>query len=597
MSMQSRRGIVTIAFIVLLFGPAIYLRTISDQITPRDTKTASNEELLSRYGFVLREAASEAGIAFKHQPPALDSRLEHIGPQVAAMGASVSVVDFDRDDWQDFYVTSSAPGTKNQLYRNRQDGTFEDVADPLGLAGLNLPGSGACIGSVWADIDNDGFEDVLVFKWGRPELFRNREGKSFERLTESAGLPEWANVGCATWFDYDRDGLVDLLLAGYWRDEIRLEQIENTRIMPESFEYAKNGGRKWLLRNQGKGRFEDVTKRADINSTRWTLAVIAADFNNDAYPDLFLSNDYGVSELYINEEGKGFREIGKESGIGYAPKSGMNASVGDVLNQGRLAVYVSNISEEGVLIQGNNLWVPTAENELKFENMAAVMGVELGGWSFGAQFGDLNNDGFLDLYLTNGYVSGDEGTSYWYDFSQITGGHTRIIYDAANWPAMKGRSLSGHQRKHVWLNDGAGQFKEVSALIGVDDRYDGRAVALADLSNQGVLDVLAANQNGPLLLYRNQVADGRHWIDFELEGTTSNRSAIGARITVHWKGQQQLQELVAASGYAAQNQRRLHFGLGKTDQVDRVVIRWPTGKEQTIEGPAVNQIYRVKEPQ
>jgi hypothetical protein len=597
MSMQSRRRIVTIAFLVLLFGPAIYLRTISDQTTPRDTKTASNEELLSRYGFVLREAASEGGIAFKHQPPALDSRLEHIGPQVAAMGASVSVVDFDRDGWQDFYVTNSAPGTKNQLYHNRQDGTFEEVAEAMGLAALNQPGSGACIGSVWADIDNDGYEDVLVFKWGRPELFRNREGKSFERLTQSAGLPEWANVGCATWFDFDRDGLVDLLLAGYWRDEIRLEQIENTRIMPESFEYAKNGGRKWLLRNQGGGRFEDVTKQVGINSTRWTLAVIAADFNNDAYPDLFLSNDYGVSELYINEEGKRFREIGKESGIGYAPKSGMNASVGDVLNQGRLAVYVSNISEEGVLIQGNNLWVPTAENELKFENMASVMGVELGGWSFGAQFGDLNNDGFLDLYLTNGYVSGDEGTSYWYDFSQITGGHTRIISDAANWPAMKGRSLSGHQRKHVWLNDGAGQFKEVSALIGVDDRYDGRAVALADFSNQGVLDVLTANQNGPLLLYRNQVADGRHWIDFELEGTASNRSAIGARVTVHWKGQQQLQELVAASGYAAENQRRLHFGLGKADQVERVVIRWPTGKEQTIEGPAVNQIHRVKEPQ
>ena len=127
----------------------------------------------------------------------------------------------------------------------------------------------------------------------------------------------------------------------------------------------------------------------------------------------------------MNEAGQSFREVGKESGVGYAPKSGMNAAVGDVLNHGRLAIYESNISEEGVLIQGNNLWFPAADGSLRFDNLASVMGVELGGWSFGAQFGDLNNDGFVDLYLTNGYVSGDEGTSYWYDFSQITGGHRR----------------------------------------------------------------------------------------------------------------------------------------------------------------------------
>lgn len=597
MNMQTKRGLLAIVFGGLLIGPAVYLRLSSqDGSHGRSATAADSAELLDRYGFVLRESAKEAGIDFVHREPRIDARLEHIRPQIAAMGAAVSVVDFDRDGWQDFYVTSSAPGSGNKLYRNQRDGTFTDVAAEVGLAELNEPGTGACMGSVWADMDNDGYEDVLVYKWGAVELFRNRQGKSFERITESAGMPAWANVGCATWFDYDRDGLIDLFLAGYWPDAVRLEQLEHTRIMPESFEYADNGGRKWLLRNTGEGRFEDVTAQTGLDSTRWTLAVVAADFNRDSFPDLFLANDYGVSELYLNEGGRRFREVGKQSGVGYAPKSGMNATVGDVLNQGRLAIYETNISEEGVLIQGNNLWYPDGDDSLRFDNLASVMGVELGGWSFGAQFGDLNNDGFVDLYLTNGYVSGEPGTSYWYDFSQITGGHSRIISDAENWPAMNGRSLAGYQPKRVWLNDGAGQFQDVARFVGVTDEYDGRAVALADLENRGKLDVLVANQRGPLLLYRNQVAAERHWIAFDLEGTRSNRSAIGAQVRLFWDGQQQLQELVAASGYAAQNQRRLHFGLGENGNVERVVIRWPSGQEQVIEHPAADQIHQIQEP-
>ncbi len=597
MMTQTRRTLLAIVFAGMLLGPAAYFRWSSQSGVQVHAAARGAENLLERYGFVLHESAQESGVDFVHREPRIDSRLDHIGPQIAAMGASVAVVDFDRDGWQDFYVTNSAPGSLNGLYHNRQDGTFTDVAAELGLADLNREGTGACMGSVWADIDNDGYEDVLIYKWGRVELFRNQRGDSFERITESSGMPAWANAGCATWLDYDRDGWIDLFLAGYWPDDVRLEHLEDTRIMPESFEYADNGGRKWLLRNTGNGRFEDVTASVGIKSTRWTLATIAADFNDDAFPDLFLANDYGVSELFINEGGVRFKEVGKESGVGYAPKSGMNAAVGDVLNQGQLAIYESNISEEGVLLQGNNLWFPAADGSLRFDNLASVMGVELGGWSFGAQFGDLNNDGFVDLYVTNGYVSGDRGTSYWYDFSQITGGHRRIISDAENWPNMRGRSLAGYQAKRVWLNDGSGQFQDVAQFVGATDRYDGRALALADLNNHGALDVLVANQRGPLLMYRNDVDKQRHWIAFELAGTRSNRSAIGAQVRVHWNGQQQLQELVAASGYSAQNQRRLHFGLGEHSHVDRVSIRWPSGQQQQIENPATNQIHTIEEPQ
>src|SRR6185436_1021817 len=192
----------------------------------------------------------------------------------------------------------------------------------------------------------------------------------------------------------------------------------------------------------------------------------------------------------------------------------------------------------GVLVQGNDLWVPgnsklktpnSNTGTVEYENLASSMGVDYGGWSWGAQFGDLNNDGAQDLYLTNGYVSAGERSSYWYDFAVIAVGHSAIIGDAANWPDMKGRSLSGYQRKRVWINDGAGRFTEVAQVVGATDAFDGRAAALTDLRNNGALDVLVANQRGPLLLYRNDVDPARHWIELDLEGTTSNRSAIGAR--------------------------------------------------------------------
>ena len=517
-------------------------------------------------------------------------------PQVASMGAAVAVSDFDRDGWQDFYVTNSREGSLNRLYRNQGDGTFKDVAPAMGLADVNRRETGVSMGAVWGDYDNDGWEDLFLYRYGQPQLFRNDGGRRF--VAAGTGLPSRVNANAATWLDYDRDGRLDLFIAGYWPDGVDLWQLQTTRIMPESFEYADNGGRKYLLRNRGDGAFEDVTAAAGINSRRWTLAVIAADLLGTGYPDLFLSNDYGVSELFANQSGKRFEDVASETGVGRAPKSGMNASIGDVFNDGRLAIYKTNISEQGQLVQGNDLWVPKSggSGRPEFENMATAVGVHDGGWSWGAQFGDLNNDGAQDIYLVNGYISAGERSSYWYDFSVIAVGHSSIIGDAANWPPMKGRSLSGYQRKRVWINDGFGNFTDVAQAIGVTDTNDGRAVALADLRNTGALDVIVANQRGPLLIYENHVAPGRHWIQFELEGAAGTRSAIGARVEVHWNGHVQAQEVSAATGFSAQNQRPLHYGLGPARTVDRVVIRWPSGVSQTIANPAIDMRHHVKQP-
>ena len=553
---------------------------------------------LARHGFYLEEVSHAVGIDFVHQAPVLDAKLDPIMPEVASMGASASVVDFDKDGWPDIYVTESAYGTKNCLYRNMHDGTFRDVAPQLGIADVNQAGTGVSMGAVWGDYDNDGYEDLFLLKWGRPELFHNDHGHGFTRVSDKAGLPPWINANTAVWFDYDGDGLLDLFVGGYYSEDVDLWHLKSTKMMPDSFEYAKNGGRKYLFHNLGNGRFEEVSAKVGINSRRWALASAAADLRGTGHPDLFVANDYGVSELYLND-GKHFHEAGSSSGVGFAPKSGMNVAVGDIFNQGKYAVYVSNISEDGFLIQGNNMWVPkenAQDSGVHYENMARDLGVELGGWSFGAQFGDLNNDGNLDLYLTNGYVSLDRKKSYWYDFAKVAGGNASIISDAEHWPAVDHRSHSGYQQKHLWLNDGAGKFVDVAQAVGVNDTYDGRAVALADFFNTGALDIVVANQRGPLLFYKNTVTPKNKWIEFALEGTKSNRSAIGAQVTIRWNGQEQVQQIAGGCGFAAQNDSRVHFGLGPDPKVEVILIRWPSGKIQTLQMWKLEQVNVVKEP-
>ena len=589
------RIILAVLFVALLATPLAIRRIAARRAAATAVRDATSA--LNRYGFYLEEVGEASKVKFTHQAPTLDRRLDHIMPQVASMGAGVSIVDFDRDGWSDIYVTNSGESSKNALFKNMTDGSFKDVAPELGIADVNQAGTGVSMGAVWGDYDNDGYEDLFLYKWGKPELFHNDAGKKFTRVTDKAKLPEWVNANTALWFDYDRDGRLDLFLGGYYSEDVDLWHLKTTKMMPESFEYAKNGGRKYLFHNLGDGAFEEVSQKLGIDTRRWALAAAAADLRGTGNMDLFIANDYGISELFFYD-GRQFREVGNETGVGFSPKSGMNASLGDVLNTGRYSIYVSNISEQGVLIQGNNLWVPregTGGDGLRYDNLARAMDVEIGGWSFGAQFGDLNNDGMLDLYLVNGYISADREMNYWYDFSKIAGGNSTIISDAAHWPAMDGRSLSGYQQKKVWLNDGAGKFVDVAQAVGARDVYDGRSVALVDLWNRGVLDVVVANQKGPLLIYKNNVAPQNKWIAFELEGSASNRSAIGAEVRLVWDGRQQVQHVSGGNGFCSQNQRRLHFGLGKDPRVEKAEIRWPSGKVETIQKPMVGQTYKIKE--
>src|ERR1700677_969365 len=254
------RVVLAILFVGMLAAP-LAIRQVSARQEEAQAKLDEGPAI-ALYGFHLQEVSQQAGVNFIHQAPTLDAKLEGIMPEDASMGASVSIVDFDRDGGPDLYVTNSATGSQNHLYRNMHDGTFRDVAAQMGVADVNQAGTGVSMGAVWGDYDNDGYEDLFLIKWGKPELFHNDHGHGFRRVTDDAGLPPWINANTAVWLDYDGDGLLDLFVGGYYSEDIDLWHLTTTRIMPDSFEYAKNGGRKYLFHNLGHGRFEEVSEKA-----------------------------------------------------------------------------------------------------------------------------------------------------------------------------------------------------------------------------------------------------------------------------------------------------------------------------------------------
>lgn len=545
-------------------------------------------------GMRFREVGSEAGVGgFRHVPPVVDEKVANIAAQITAVGAAVSVCDADGDGWYDLYVTSSGPGSRNALFRNRGDGSFEDVAPRAGLADLNPPGEGACMGSVWADYDADGDQDVFVYKWGRCQLLRNEGDLRFVDATEGSGLEGWINSNSATWFDFDGDGVLDLFVMGYFDESHDLWDLETTSIMHDSFEFSNNGGLNRLFRGRGDGTFEDVTEGSGLESRRWTYAAVAADFDRDGWQDLYVANDYGSEQLYLNQQGQGFAEV-KGVGLEQESKSGMCVALGDVNNRGVPSVYVTNISERGFIFQGNNLREVHTDGPLL--DMARGVSADCG-WAWGAQFGDLDNDGWQDLVVANGFISASKDRDYWYNMTKVSASTADLVADAAAWPAFEDRSLSGYQRTRVLHNLGRARFREVGAEVGIDDVFDGRGVAFVDLWNRGCLDVVIACQNGPLLIYKNETPPAAHWVAFELEGSGANRAALGAEVLVEFGERKQVQVVTSFCGFASQNSGRLHFGLGEDPGPVRATVRWPYGGTVVLEDLELDRVHELVETQ
>jgi hypothetical protein len=541
-------------------------------------------------GFV--EIARQAGVAFTHRTRTFDNAYAEIMAGYTALGAAVAVADFDGDGWEDLFLTDSAEHGSNHLYRNLTGDTgelrFAEVTAAAGV-GTGNDASNATADALWLDYNGDGRADLFVVRFGRSQLFRNLGGGRFREVGAQAGLDRYANAITAVAFDHDRDGDVDLFVGSYFQP-VNVFAPDTPRFFPESFETADNGGGVTLWRNEGGGRFVDATGEAGIALSGWTLDLGHADFDGDGDEDLFVACDFGTDRLLVNDGDGTFTDRTREA-LGIDTKKGMNAEWGDYDNDGRLDLYVSNITDD-YMREGNFLWHNNGDGT--FTDVARETGTHDTGWGWGARFLDFDNDGWLDLYVVNGWVSAGP-QSYVPDiFAMIVRPDVDLV-DVRSWPPMGNKTLSGFQRKRLFHNLGNGLFADVAPRHGLDSDRDGRGIAVADLDRDGRLDLVVANAGSAAQLYRNVVAPVGGWIGLELVGRASNCDAVGAQVRATAGGRTQLRFVDGGNSFAGQGSRRLHFGVGPASAVERIEVRWPSGAEQSFGPLPAGRLYRLVE--
>jgi tetratricopeptide (TPR) repeat protein len=498
-------------------------------------------------------------------------------------GCGVAAFDYDNDGYLDLFVVNGTtlegfpPGAEptSHLYRNRRDGTFEDVTARAGLA-LKGWGQGACTG----DYDNDGNEDLFVTFWGQNRLFRNRGNGTFEETTKSAGLEvarkRWG-AGCA-FLDYDRDGRLDLFAANYIDLDLATAPVPESGLcrykgVPVACgPPGLPGGKNVLYRNAGNGRFTDVSESSGITraSGTYSLGVSTVDFDDDGWIDLYVANDSNPSALYRNNRDGTFTDVGVTAGCAYSqdgkPQAGMGVAIGDYNHDGRMDIFKTNFAGDTSTLYAN-------AGNLTCDDRTFASGVGRNtrwlGW--GVSFLDLDLDGWLDLFLVNGHV-----------YPEVEQLKTEAGYK---------------QRKVVYLNRGDGKFDDVTERLGppVTTEKAGRGAAFFDFDNDGDVDVFVNNVHDRPDLYRLDIKAPANWITLRLVGVESNRSAIGARARITAGSATQVQEVRGGGSYYSQNDLRLNFGLGGAAKVDRIEVRWPNGKEQVWTDVKANQILTLTE--
>lgn len=495
-------------------------------------------------------------------------------------GASVAVGDYDNDGDEDLFVTQSDTGKAHQLLRNDLVPSgrlaFTDVAAAAGVTGGNDPKS-IVADALWLDADNDGLQDLLVARFGTSILYRNEGSGKFKDVSAGSGLDKFGNTIAALAFDYDNDGRLDLLLGNYFKP-VNLIDLPTPHVLPNNLDNADNGGGATLWRNVTEPgskqiRFVEVTQKAGLaHHTGWTLDAGHADFDNDGWQDFYLAGDYGTDRIFFNNRNGTFRDATKEA-IGFDTRKGMNADVGDYDRDGWLDIYVTNITDE-YMKECNMLWHNNGDGT--FTDLSKETGTCNTLWGWAAKFGDFDNDGWEDLFAVDGLRSAGKENYIPVLLEMII--TPKIDFtDVRNWPAIGGMSWSGFQKKKLFRNLGNQSFREMSAEAGVDNDLDGRGIGMADLDNDGRLDLYQTNADQASLLYRNVSPGPGRWIELKLAGTKSSRDAVGARVTVRSGGQSWIREVNGGNGYSSQSTRRIHIGLGEVQKIDAVEVRWPSG--------------------
>jgi enediyne biosynthesis protein E4 len=493
------------------------------------------------------------------------------------MGSGAAFIDYDNDGWPDIILINGkdwvARGRRSvsALYHNNHNGTFTDVTAGSGLD-IEMYGMGVAVG----DYDNDGLDDIYITALGGDHLFHNEGGGKFRDVTRAAGIQNASFGTSAAWLDYDRDGKLDLFVANYvqWKPEsdlwCSLDGSTKSYCTPESYK----GTQSKLYHNVGGGRFEDVSSKAGVGDpTSKSLGVTVLDYDNDGWPDLFVSNDTQPNKLYHNLRNGTFREDGLAAGVAFGEdgvaRGAMGVDSGDYDRSGRAHLLVGNFSNQMLGLyhnEGNGLFVDEAPS-------SAVGRASLLSLTFGVFFFDYDLDGYPDLFAANGHIDEEIG---------------RVQ------PKVQYRQLP-----LLFRNLGNGKFENVSASVGEQFPRPmvARGAAYADIDRDGDLDLLITTNDGPAYLYRNDLGNGNHWITVRTVGSKSNRDGIGAVVRIETRSGKQWSMVRSGSSYCSQSDLALTFGLGSDTLVSSLEIEWPSGARQKFTSVPANQFLTIDEAQ
>jgi len=534
----------------------------------------SDKSLPAWPSLVFEDVAAEAGLDFQHFSGSPEK--QYI---LESMSGGVAWIDFDRDGWMDLYLVNGGRWEElvqgkrtvsNALYRNNGDGTFTDVTDKAGVGNRHW-GMGVAAG----DYDNDGWVDLFVCNYGPNTLYRNNGDGTFRDVTATAGVGDGRWGVSASFGDYDADGRLDLYVTNTVQFDTKNPdpmECHYRGITVQCGPLGMVGDSDILYRNNGDGTFRDVSEKAGVSEVTpsYGLGAIWSDYDNDGDIDLYVANDQMANFLFRNQGDGTFEETGLFAGAAFSDdgtaQGSMGVDFGDYDRDGLLDIYITHFSDDY-----NTLFRNLGQG--RFRDMTRGAGLTFSSWpmvGWGTGFVDLDHDGWEDIFAANGHV-----------FPQVDG------YKIGT---------SFHQRSQVFRNLGQGKFQEVSAGLDQLKSWSSRGVAFADYDNDGDIDVAVNNLDGvPWLLNNQRGSEAGHWLLLSLEGTRTNRSAIGARVTLETAEGKQMREVRGGSSYESTHDFRVHFGLGRLETVKKLTVRWTDGTTQSFENLAVNRIYRLKE--